>query len=352
MFKIIKERIPNGCIIIEKEIMTPMNCPVEDKAVKLALRFLDSAEGTGDESYVLIDKKVTSPIFLNVIKKLISDFMPMIAKPMRLDNDIVSNILVDDNDNQLVAFDLGANFSIIGEKIASKLSNLSNDEIVSFSGFGGGYDPSEVINVRQVGGSYKPSGESSFFDGLKNRNADLKRWNTSNSKFLTENNIPYAPEEKHGFLSSLKEAHSMTSSVAGAIGDVNATIDGLDKLYNWWEKYKTSKAFKNEERVSKQKVFERNRLNSMFFRSNLKKVENDGFESLKFLTGIYNMGFSNILRAPHYFKPEYLKVLFSICSICVSNALPSNKIIDIRMSLSDLQGLYSRLERKYGAAQR
>ena len=93
---------------------------------------------------------------------------------------------------------------------------------------------------------------------------------------------------------------------------------------------------------------ERRKLSEMFLRSRLKKVEDDGFESMSILVNIYNMGYSNILKSPHYFHPEYLKVLFAICSICVANMLPPNRIINNRMNISQLSVLLNKLEAKYG----
>lgn len=344
MLKIIKENLPQGCIFIEKSDLGPTFCPVDNKKIKLGIQFLEGSNGVKDDSYVLVDKKVLSPVFLNVLKNLIEGIKHNEDK-LRFDEEVVS--LKEDDSNCLVSLDLDDDYSIIGEKVAGKLTNLSFSEIQSFANFPLRGDGSPIL-VKTVGGSYKPTGESSFFDKLDKRNETLRRWNQQNKKFLEENNIPYAPEEKHGALSTLKELHSATSSIGGVLGDVGAAVDAVDKLKSWWEKYKINKSYENEEKINRQKVFERNRLSSMFYRSNLKKVESDGFESLSILTNIYNMGFSNILKAPHYFHPDYLKVLFAICSICVANALPPNKIINTRMNISDLSALYHKLESKYG----
>lgn len=345
MIKIIKEKLPVGCVIVEKMEPDPMICPIENSGLKVALKFLESSHGTPDESYVIIDKKTIDPIFINVIKNIISGMKCRNMQRIRLD-DIVSHFS-DEEDGKLICLDLDEDYSIIGEDVAGKLTNLSFSEISNFANFPIRIDSNEVLNVRQVGGSYKPSGEK-LFDDIKDKNKSIRDWNLRNKKFLEENGIPYAPEVKAGPIDALKKAHSATSSVAGILGDIGGTIDAIDKLQSWWEKYKTNKSYEREEAISRQKVFERNRLSSMFLRSSLKKVESDGFESLKTLTSIYNMGYSAILQAPNYFRPEYLKIIFMICSICVANALPPNRIIGTRLSLSALQSLYSRLESKYG----
>lgn len=343
MLKIIKEKLPTGCTFVEKTDPEPTICPIDNSKLRIAIEFLEGSDGVNDESYVIVDKKITNPVFLNVIKNIINGVNGKF-QTLRFDGDAVS--LNEDEGRMLICLDLDDDYSIIGEKIASKLSNMSESEIANFANFPEKHDGSPIL-VKQVGG-YKPTGESSFFDKLDKRNESLKKWNAQNKRFLNENNIPYAPEEKHGVLETLKEIHSATSSISGVVGDVGAAIDSVDKLKNWWEKYKINKSYEDEEKLSRQKVFERNRLSSMFLRSKLKKVEDNGFESMSVLTNIFNMGFTNILKAPHYFDQNYLKVLFQICSICVSNALPPNKIINIRMNISQLSSLKDKLENKYG----
>lgn len=343
MLKIIKEKLPTGCIFVEKTDPEPTICPINNEKIKIAIEFLEGSNGVKDESYVIVDKKIINPVFRNVIKNIIKTIKGN-TQTLRFNGDVAS--LNEEDEGMLICLDLDDDYSIIGEKIASKLSNMSESEVFNFANFPEKNDGSPIL-VKQIGG-YKPTGESSFFDKLDKRNENLKKWNTQNKKFLTENNIPYAPEEKHGILESLKGIHSATSSVSGMVGDVGATIDAIDKLKNWWEKYKINKSYENEEKLSRQKVFERNRLSSMFLRSKLKKVEDNGFESMSILTNIYNMGFTNILKAPHYFDQDYLKVLFQICSICVSNALPPNRIINVRMNISQLSSLKDKLENKYG----
>lgn len=345
MIKVVKENLPIGCIYVEKSDFDPTVCPVDNDRVKLAIRFLEGSNGTSDESYVVVDKKVIEPVFLKIIKNIINEVEGS-KHSIRFDDEVAS--LNEGKDGKLLCLDLNDDFSIIGENIAGKLSNLSFSEAQNFANFNTGFgsDPLLVKDISK--GGYKATGESSFFDGLERRNENLRRWNTSNRRFLEENNIPYAPEEKHGFLENLKKVHSATSSVSGVIGDVNATIDTIDKLQSWWEKYKTNRSYKREEEISRLKVMQRNKLSSMFLRSRLKKVENDGFESMNVLTSIFNMGYTDILKAPHFFNPDYLKILFQICSICVANALPPNRIVSVKMNISQLSSLLHKLKSKYG----
>lgn len=347
MIKVIKEKLPKGCIYVEKLDVDPMICPIENKGLKLALRFLEGSNGTSDESYVIIDKKTIDPMFWDLIKRIISLSSKSSRDHKIRFNEDVSSIR-DDEEGKLINLDLNEDYSIIGEKVAGKLTNLSFSEIKNILNFSR-FDSDDVITVKSLPGPHKPFGEKGFFDSLDKRNERLRKWNIQNKKFLEENNIPYAPEEKRGFVEGLKEAHSATSSISGILGDVTGTIDAIDKIQSWWEKYKTNKAFKREEEISRKKVFERNRLSSMFLKSRLKKVESDGFESLSVLTNIYNMGFSNILNCPNYFRVEFLKLLLPICSICVANALPPNKIIGSRMSLGQMSTLLNKLENKYGS---
>lgn len=345
MLKIIKENLPQGCIFVEKSDLGPTFSPLENKKISLAIQFLEGSNGVLDDSYVIVDKKILNPLFLNAIKGLVGELSKTESK-LRFDNDVVT--LKEDNENKLVSLDLDDDYSIVGEKVAGKLTNLSFSELSNFANFPNRGNQDGPILVKTVGGSYKPTGESSYFDKLDKRNETLRKWNSSNKRFLEENNIPYAPEEKHGFLEELKKAHSATSSISGMIGDVSVAIDTIDKLKNWWDEYKIKKGYENEEEIKRSRTEERRRLSAMFLKSRLKKVEDDGFESMSVLINIYNMGYTNILKSPHYFQPDYLKVLFSICSVCVANMIPPNKIINNRMNISQLSALLHRLEAKYG----
>lgn len=346
MMKIIKEKLPQGCIFVEKTDPEPTICPIDHDGLRMAIRFLEGSNGVKDESYVIVDKKILDKVFSTVLANLVNSFNDFKEDKLRFDDDLVS--LKEDGKGKLIILNLNDDYSIIGEDVAGKLTNLSIPEIKTFSNFRSGIDPDQVLNVRQVGGSYKPTGDSSYFDALDRRNKDLREWNRRNKKELEAAGIEAAPEEKHGFLNAFKQAHSLTSSIAGAVGDVGSAIDAFEKLNNWWEKRKVNKAYEREEQISRMKTYERNRLSSMFLRSRLKKVEDDGFRSMEALTNIYNSGFSNILRAPHYFDPDYLKVLYEICTLCTANAIPPNKVINIRMNISQLSALRHKLESKYG----
>lgn len=345
MLKIIKEKLPTGCIFVEKSDIGPTFSPLENKKISLAIKFLEGPEGVLDESYVIVDKKLLNPVFMNAINGLIKE-MGKTEDKLRFDDEVV--VLKEDDQNKLVSLDIDDDYSIVGEKVAGKLTNLSFSELSNFANFPNRGVQDGPVLVKTVGGSYKPSGESSYFDKLDKKNETLKKWNISNKKFLEENNIPYAPEEKHGFLEGLKKTHSLTSSVAGSLSDVGVILESIDKLKNWWDEYKIKKGYQDEEDIKRSRTMERRKLSEMFLRSRLKKVEDDGFESMSILVNIYNMGYSNILKSPHYFHPEYLKVLFAICSICVANMLPPNRIINNRMNISQLSVLLNKLEAKYG----
>ena len=100
MIKIIKEKLPVGCVIVEKMEPDPMICPIENSGLKVALKFLESSHGTPDESYVIIDKKTIDPIFINVIKNIISGMKCRNMQRIRLD-DIVSHFS-DEEDGKLI----------------------------------------------------------------------------------------------------------------------------------------------------------------------------------------------------------------------------------------------------------
>lgn len=358
MLKILKEKIPEGCILCEKDIYFPLVSPVKSEPVPSVLKYLDGPEGTEDDSYLIIDKKLIDPFILEIIKKLIEK-TDRCQKKIRLQDcdGMVFSVNTDKEHGKLVNIELNDDYSIVGEDVAGKLTTFNFEKIKNknFANFSPKtIEPGEVINVRQVGSGPKVSGGmASYKENKRKTNESIDRWNQANKKTLEEAGVPYMPHVGGGTVDSVIGAvgavNALTSGISGSISDIGITIDSVTKLMDWWDKRQVNNAYKREEELSKQKIAERNKLSGMFYRSNLKKVEADGFQSLQVLTNIYNMGFSKILVAPHYFKPEFLKILLAICSVCVENALPPNKIIDTKMNLGTLTLLYKKLISKYGA---